>query len=224
MNRDRWRDLQEPLGVAPIPPPEETGWLQVHPLPQRRRVKKMISDDIDVFQLVPVATGDVVLDQRAIRLGFGLLEFDLRIEVAFGTEILHQVSLAFDQQAAIHGPFLVNRHQLAQAAAGNIRPALQSWNPAHAPPPDRRLSVSSGRAHLHNGPTVDGQVRRNRIARGMIVQLVQGDLGFQPIPFLKILPNALDACLDLSLRHTAPSRKPDKTQAAMPSGTLDHAR
>ena len=50
-----------------------------------------------------------------------LLKVDGGVEIAGGLEVLKQIAPALQQQAPVHGAFLIDRDQLAQFAVGHFR-------------------------------------------------------------------------------------------------------
>ena len=139
---------------------EERGLLEKHALANGLRVEVPVAADFDGHQLVALAGRDQVIDGGLIVDDALLLELHLGVEIAVRLEIIAQVARAFDQQVVIHGVFLEDRDVAPQLSLGDL---------------------GAGGAHLDARPGVDAERGKRAVGRGIVLQGIQRDLGFQAI-------------------------------------------
>ena len=111
------------LGVTPIAIAQPAGFVDRQAFADSIRIEETIPGDLDANQLVAGVAGYGILDLLNAGSGRLLSEIHRRIEITLRLEIIHQVAVAFEQEAAVDRAFLKDGDQLAEASLGNTGPS-----------------------------------------------------------------------------------------------------
>ena len=113
--------IPESFAVTPASELERSG-LKNHPLPKRAGSEIIVSLNRNMFQFLALAPLNKVFDCLLVFLGRKLAECYIDVRIAFGLEVIAQVTRTFNQKIAVYRAFLIDGHVFFEFSLRNLCP------------------------------------------------------------------------------------------------------